>query len=473
MRAVLKKNARAFDIAWRLSDGCVLAIAFPLAYFVRDGVLSRRLPVLSTIDRYWPVLVLSLLLWVGAAALSDVYEGYRTRSMWLEIRRLGQAVMLVGVGLGALGFFSKQHDVSRLFIAMYVAMVLALLVFERVTLRLMARQARRRGYNTRRYAVAGTGPLAREIVAGMTDRAEWGYTFAGYLVENHPADRATTGPVIGQIRDLRRILDREVIDEIVIAVSSANADVVNDILSICEERGISAKLCMDFPLLRISKVAFEDVQGVPAIAFSSVPSHMFALGAKRAFDIFISSVALAVLAPLLAIVAIAIRLESPGPVLFRQRRVGVNGRTFMLYKFRSMCADAEERLAALKSRNEVSGPVFKMTLDPRLTRIGRWLRRTSLDELPQFWNVLCGDMSVVGPRPPLPSEVAKYKPWQRRRLSVKPGITCVWQVSGRSNIGFDRWMELDLEYIDKWSLWTDVRIVMKTVPAVLFGRGAH
>ena len=177
--------------------------------------------------------------------------------------------------------------------------------------------------------------------------------------------------------------------------------------------------------------------------------------------------------PLLIGAAIAIKLDSPGPLFFRQRRVGVHGRIFHILKFRSMYVDAEARLEALREHNEMTGPVFKMTNDPRVTRVGRFLRRMSLDEFPQFWNVLRGEMSVVGPRPPLPSEVRQYKRWQRRRLSMKPGITCIWQISGRNEIDFDRWMELDLQYIDEWSLWNDVRICVLTVPAVLGARGAR
>ena len=176
---------------------------------------------------------------------------------------------------------------------------------------------------------------------------------------------------------------------------------------------------------------------------------------------------------MLGALALAIKLDSPGPVFFRQRRVGLQGRTFDIFKFRSMYLDAEERLESLRAQNEMSGPVFKMKNDPRITRVGRFIRRTSLDEFPQFWNVLRGEMSVVGPRPPLPSEVRQYKRWQRRRLSVKPGITCVWQISGRNNIDFDRWMQLDLEYIDQWSLWNDIQICLKTIPAVLGSRGAQ
>jgi exopolysaccharide biosynthesis polyprenyl glycosylphosphotransferase len=209
------------------------------------------------------------------------------------------------------------------------------------------------------------------------------------------------------------------------------------------------------------------------LSLTRTPSDELALAAKRLFDITVSFLVLFLLSPVFLAVAAAIKLDSPGPVFFRQRRVGLQGRTFDIFKLRSMYLDAEARLESLRTHNEMSGPVFKMKNDPRITRVGRFLRRTSLDEFPQFWNVLRGEMSVVGPRPPLPSEVRQYKRWQRRRLSVKPGITCIWQISGRNNIDFDRWMELDLEYIDQWSLWTDFQICLKTIPAVLGTRGAH
>jgi exopolysaccharide biosynthesis polyprenyl glycosylphosphotransferase len=220
--------------------------------------------------------------------------------------------------------------------------------------------------------------------------------------------------------------------------------------------------------------AMEELEGIPLLSFTHASENdVLALAAKRAFDVVVSATALLIHAPVIAALAVAIRLDSPGPVFFRQRRVGKNGREFTLFKFRSMRVGAEDELAHLRRHNEMAGPVFKMREDPRVTRVGRLLRRTSLDELPQFWNVLRGEMSVVGPRPPLPSEVRLYQRWQRRRLSMKPGLTCTWQVSGRSDVDFERWMELDLAYIDGWTLWRDVVILLRTIPAVLLGRGAR
>ncbi len=473
MRPVLKSNSRAVDVVLRLSDLAVLAVAFPVAYFLRDGVLRRAFSGLYPIDHYWPMVALAMLLWIGAATVSDVYVAYRRQTTWLELARIARSQAVVALGLGALAFFSHKQEVSRLFVGLYSATAMALFVVNRAVIRGLAHALRRRGYNTRRFAVAGSGLLARQAVEGVLGHPEWGYDFAGYLLESPASHAAAPGPVLGQVRDLGRILEREVVDELVVALPAEQGELTREVLRVGEERGIPVKLCMDFSVLRISRMSFEDIDGIPAVAFSPVPSDVVALGAKRLFDLALSTTVLLLTAPLLALIAAAIRLESPGPVLFRQRRVGVNGRHFTLWKFRTMCADAEARLAQLRTQNEVGGPVFKMRNDPRITRVGRWLRKTSLDEFPQFWNVLCGDMSVVGPRPPIPSEVERYEAWQRRRLSVKPGITCVWQVSGRSDIDFDEWMELDLHYIDNWSLWGDVRIVLRTVPAVLFGRGAH
>ena len=193
---------------------------------------------------------------------------------------------------------------------------------------------------------------------------------------------------------------------------------------------------------------------------------------KRVFDLLGATLALLLLAPLMGIVALWIKFDSPGPVFFRQQRVGRHGRRFNMLKFRTMVVDAEARKESLAALNEQSGPVFKIKHDPRITPLGRFLRRYSIDELPQFINVLRGDMSIVGPRPPVPSEVARYEAWQRRRLSVLPGITCVWQVSGRNEISFEEWMYLDMRYIDHWSLSEDIKLILKTVPVVVTGRGA-
>jgi exopolysaccharide biosynthesis polyprenyl glycosylphosphotransferase len=248
---------------------------------------------------------------------------------------------------------------------------------------------------------------------------------------------------------------------------------MEDLFLALQERGIRTRFALRlFPHTK-AKVDLEELDGLPLLSFSPAPSSVIALAAKRSLDIALSSLLLVLGLPIIVAIAAAIKISSSGTVLYRQTRCGLNGRLFTLYKFRTMEEGAHEKRRELLPLNEMSGPAFKLRRDPRVTAIGRFLRRFSLDELPQFWNVLRGEMSMVGPRPPIPEEVAQYQPWQRRRLAMKPGLTCLWQISGRSdNSDFNRWMQLDLEYIDSWSPTLDVKILLKTIPVVLSGRGA-
>ncbi len=313
--------------------------------------------------------------------------------------------------------------------------------------------------------------MAREVVEVVEAHPEWALRFAGLIRLDGTSDRSR-GPTLGELSQLGRILDEEVIDVVVFAVPRDRLGDIDRAVHLCEEQGVEVRISLDILRFGPGRMMVADMDGVPMLAFSRAPTDALALAMKRTFDVVVSALVMIAFAPLFGAIALAIKLGSPGPVLFGQRRVGQNGRAFQMLKFRSMYQDAEQRLDALRAQNEMSGPVFKMANDPRVTRIGRFLRKTSLDELPQFWNVLKGEMSVVGPRPPIPSEVRQYKRWQKRRLSVKPGITCIWQISGRNNIDFERWMELDLQYIDEWSLWGDIEICFKTIPAVLGARGA-
>jgi len=222
----------------------------------------------------------------------------------------------------------------------------------------------------------------------------------------------------------------------------------------------------------VARIEIEELDGIPFLTFTTTPSNETQLAFKRLLDIGVSLSLLGIAAPVITLVALMIKITSPGSVFFKQKRLGLNGRKFTLYKFRTMIEDAHERRGEVEHLNEMTGPVFKSKSDPRVTPVGRILRRFSLDELPQLWNVLKGDMSLVGPRPPIPEEVESYHRWHRRRLSMKPGLTCLWQISGRNNIDFDHWMQLDLQYIDNWSPSLDFKILLRTIPAVLSGRGA-
>ncbi len=468
---MLRQQARLVAAGLRLFDLAVLALAFPAAYLVRDRLAGERLPGLYPISFYWPLVATAILLWLAVSWMAQVYGAYRTRRLGTELGRLARTMAAVGLVMAAAGFVSKQTEVSRLLVAIYCGIGYLLLAANRVALRLLARSARRRGFNTRTFAVVGSGEEAEAVVEALLSHPEWGFVFAGHVVEEGAAE--PDGEVLGRLGELGTLLERHVLDEVIFAVPRERLEDIEHAILLCEEQGVGVKLCLHFFPRKIARLSLEDLEGVPVLAFNTAPDDSLALFAKRAFDIAVSALAMMVAAPAFALLSLAIKLDSPGPVFFRQTRVGRNGREFTLYKFRSMYEDAEARLAELQHRNEMSGPVFKLRDDPRVTRVGRLLRKTSLDELPQFWNVLKGEMSVVGPRPPIPSEVRRYERWQRRRLSVKPGITCTWQVSGRSDIEFARWMELDLHYIDTWSLWGDLKIFLQTIPAVFRGRGAH
>jgi exopolysaccharide biosynthesis polyprenyl glycosylphosphotransferase len=472
---MLKQRARLISAGLRLVDLVMLAMAFPGAYFVRDRLLGTGHVFgdgLYPISSYWPLLAASLLVWQFASWTSDLYAAYRTLSISTELVRLARTFLILAMVIAAGQFIWKQQDLSRLFFGLYYGIAFGLLVVNRVAIRLTARASRRRGFNNKAFAVVGSGDMGQEIVEAVTTHAEWGYTFSGYILEDG-ATAPEGARVLGQLSDMGEILDSHVLDEVIFGVGREQLQGIEEAVLLCEEQGIGVKVLLNFFPNRIAKLAVEEVEGIPMLTFSSTPSEVAPLLGKRFFDIAVSAFALLLLSPVFLAMAIAIKLESKGPVFFKQRRVGLSGREFWLYKFRSMCVDAEAKLAALRDKNEMDGPVFKMRADPRITRVGRLLRKTSLDEFPQFLNVLKGEMSVVGPRPPLPSEVRKYKRWQRRRLSVKPGITCTWQVSGRNEIDFAQWMRLDLHYIDNWSLWHDLKIVLMTIPAVLLGKGAR
>lgn len=364
------------------------------------------------------------------------------------------------------------HDlISRMLILLSGVLATLLLLAQTLVVRGMAHFIRRRGYNFRQVVIAGTGPAALEIAESIDSHRYWGLRVLGFVsIDGSPSPSAT--PILGSQEDLPRLAEERVIDQVVFAAARQRFDDLEDLVLQLEELGIATCFALNlFPNTR-AKAHLADMGGTPVVTFSTGPTNQLHLVLKRLIDLAVSAVALVALSPLIILIALLVKVSSAGPVLFRQERCGLNGRRFTLLKFRTMVVGAETQQAKLRGLNEMGGPVFKLAQDPRVTSIGRVLRKFSLDELPQLWNVLTGDMSLVGPRPPVPEEVVQYERWQRRRLSMRPGLTCLWQVSGRNTVDFDRWMELDLEYIDSWSPRLDVKILLKTIPAVLSGRGA-
>jgi exopolysaccharide biosynthesis polyprenyl glycosylphosphotransferase len=275
------------------------------------------------------------------------------------------------------------------------------------------------------------------------------------------------------LRDINQILEKHPVHQVFLTGRAWDKEILYTIADSCEELGVAFSMDANFLGLRVAKAELNDIEGWSVLSFTSTPSSEEAMIIKRLMDMLGAGIGLLLLSPLLLLTAILIKIQDPkGGILFGQERSGLYGRTFKMWKFRSMVRNAEALREELEAENEMDGPVFKIKRDPRITGIGRFIRKTSIDELPQLWNVFVGDMSLVGPRPPIPAEVEKYERWQMRRLSMRPGITCIWQVSGRNNIDFDTWMKLDLQYIDNWTLFLDVKLLLKTVPVVLLRQGA-
>lgn len=410
----------------------------------------------------------SLLWWRGG------YQNLRVQSYAGAVRHLLINGFLFLFLFASASFLLKFSFLSRMFIFLYTFSSTALLVLNRLMIVKWLKEARRRGDDVRHILLAGTGRRAQEFISDIAKHTEWGYKLVG-LIDRDPKINGQTVagyPVLGMLEDLPALLEREVVDEMIFVTPRTWLEDVRKCILYCEAVGVPATISTDFFDLEIaSSGAPKTLEGKTYLTVETRMPKGGELFLKRTFDNFVSGIVLLLSSPVLLAVACLVKATSPGPVFFRQIRCGRNGRRFVLYKFRSMVIDAEAKLSELKARNEMTGPVFKITNDPRITPVGRFLRKTSLDEFPQFWNVLKGDMSLVGPRPPLPSEVAEYEPWQRRRLSMQPGITCIWQASHRRGVDFEEWMGMDLRYIDNWSLWLDMKILFLTGQAVFVGSG--
>jgi len=407
------------------------------------------------------------------------YKADRLVAPSTQLKNLLKATGLASFWLMIVGAVFALSSFTVFNILIFFVVVSVVGIASRLFLRVVLLRARRSGYNSRYLLVVGANQRAYEIAVKIDAKPELGYKIVGFVAESAQLRdvwqpwRHATWKVLGVLDDLCQVLSKERVDEIMVCLPLDTR--FSDIAMIVQhgrELGIVVRLMpniADGVLLKNLHVEEFDDEYVVTLFREQM---LMQLLVKRLLDATLSALVLVLLSPLLAVVALLIKLTSPGPVLFVQNRVGMNQRQFKLYKFRSMAADAEQRKFAIAHMNERDGPVFKIKNDPRITRIGKILRRTSIDELPQLFNVLRGEMSLVGPRPPLPEEVQLYAWLFRKRLCVKPGVTCIWQVSGRDHVSFDRWMEMDHQYIENWSLWLDLKILLNTIPAVLFSRGA-
>ncbi|MBN1793423.1 MAG: sugar transferase [Candidatus Omnitrophica bacterium] len=452
------------------ADLCILSACFFLGFF-----LSNRTTSLYSLDVYIWILPFFLFVWAGLLHIFGMYASFRLKGMPQIVAIIGKTACSGLLLFAALGYLCKLTHISRIFIGMIFVLAALAIAVEKTILMQGFRWLRIKGFNFRNILVVGTGPRAQRFIREVLRHREIGLKVIGLVDrEKEKIGQWVIGQqVIGTLEDIPNILHTRSVDTVVFIVPRSWLEDIEKPMHYCEMLGVTLSVAVDLFKLRFARRKEEKVLGFPTITFEPTSDSAWQLLLKRVLDIVLAGTALIALSPVLGLIALAIRLTSPGPVLFRQERCSLRGRKFTLYKFRTMVEGAEEKKGELLCYNEMEGPAFKMTRDPRVTRVGTFLRASSMDELPQLWNVLRGDMSLVGPRPPIPTEVEQYDAWQRRRLSMRPGITCLWQVNGRNHISnFDEWMKLDLDYIDRWSLWLDCKILFKTIPAVLASNGA-
>lgn len=471
---MFRGHRRKARVLFSATDIFLLALAFALAYWFRARLeLEHNFYLEPT--RVALLLGWSMLVWVALGYWWEIYDRIDAAQPRVILRDAFRQSLL-GSALVVLFQYFFHYDLSRFFLALFAGFTWVLLCLVRLNAGKLLGAFRGRFGVSHYVMVVGMAEPALRIAHELEDAASYGIRLTGFICDTPgqpPADAidlATQYPV-HPLDQLPQLLRSHVIDEIIFAVDSRRLEDLEDVMLACDEEGVRTRVAVDFFPHVNSQVYLDRLGSSPLLTFSATPHDEIRLLVKRATDIVLAAAWLVILFPFMLIIAFLIRLTSPGPVIFRQERCGLNGRRFIFYKFRSMRKDAEAMRASLQhlSTRQLA---LKIPNDPRLTKVGRWLRKFSIDELPQLWNVLKGDMSLVGPRPALPEEVEQYQRWQRRRLRMRPGLTCLWAVNGRDNVDFETWMKLDMQYIDNWSLALDWKIIVKTIPQLLSGKGA-
>lgn len=429
--------------------------------------------IISEDKEHYIIALIIIPLWFGLLELFEMGAMARIQRYRQIIKKY---ILVILAGTVALSFIAQILGyawVSTNLLFAFALLNFLVLTTQKLAGRTVLKYLRRKGYNTRLLIVIADESSA-DFIRQIKETEEWGYRIRGIVTDSEKIKNEFGGKIsiYSENEDFTKVIDERVIDEVFYCKQQFNASYIQKLVQECREVGVSFHIhnkVLSFSGLS-PKLYFLNQQFF--ISFRNTPENYLALKVKGTLDFFLSILVMVLISPFVLLIAIAIKLDDGGPVFFKQTRVGKHGRLFKCIKFRTMVIDAEEVKEKIMNLNEQDGPVFKIKNDPRITRVGRLLRKTSLDELPQFVNVLAGDMSIVGPRPPIPSEVMQYQRHLKRRLSINPGITCIWQVSGRNNVPFDKWMEMDMEYIDNWSLRLDFIIMLKTVK-VIFDRNGQ
>ncbi|MCX6625539.1 MAG: exopolysaccharide biosynthesis polyprenyl glycosylphosphotransferase [Acidobacteria bacterium] len=477
------RHHRKVRVLFGLSDVVLTALAFEAAYQTRywlriPGALGEWLTFHEVFYIAVPVKALllgfSLLLWLLLGLWIQVYDRLDSAHPRVILR---DTFRQCGAGIiGVVLFqFVLRLELSRAFISLFAFYSWALMCLFRLNAGSVVGLIRREFGALHFVMVVGVNERAARLGAALEQSSRYGIRLEGFLAEmdNAPEtiELSRKYPVY-PLGELSALLRRKVIDEVIFAVDSSQLSGFEEVFLLCDDEGVRTRVAVDFFPHVNSDVYLDRLNAIPLLTFSAAPHDDLLLFIKRVADVLLAGSALLLALPFLVLVVIAIRLTSPGPAIFRQERCGLNGRRFVVYKFRSMCRNAEEMKGALQHLNSKT-TAFKIPDDPRLTPVGRILRKFSIDEVPQLWNVLKGDMALVGPRPAVPDEVEQYQRWQRRRLRMRPGLTCLWALAGRDSLDFETWMKMDMQYIDSWSLALDWKILLRTIPRVLSGKGAH
>jgi exopolysaccharide biosynthesis polyprenyl glycosylphosphotransferase len=468
---MIKEREAALRRFLIIADTCLIGLAYLLAFLLYSLLGGGQI----SLTRYGLALVFAIPYWCLSLYANGMYQSLRTHTyleiLWAIIKSAAITFFLLGTFI----FLLKLQFMSRLFFIIFFGLTFLFIWLEKTAIFMGTHYIRRQGLNTRRLLIIGTGKRALGFVKKSDQHPEWGFEILGAIDDEPGRGVQKVGrlDVIGTLRDIPKIFHERAVDEVVLLVPRSRLNHLQGAIDDCETEGVVVTVAVDLFDTKLARSSVTELDGLPLLHFKTTHAKEWELLIKRIFDVAASGLGILIVSPVLLGSALLIKLNSKGPVFFKQERLGLAGRRFTLYKFRSMRLGSHEALSDVADLNDMTTDEFRKKKTQLITPVGRILRKFSIDELPQLINVFVGHMSIVGPRPTVPDEVDKYKDWQRRRFSMKPGITCLWQVNGRNNLAFEEWMKLDLEYLDNWSLWLDVKIMLKTVPVVLFGIGAY
>jgi exopolysaccharide biosynthesis polyprenyl glycosylphosphotransferase len=468
---MLREHKQKLNRIFRTADLIIILISFWAAYYLRFGIspLFKDLPIQFKV--FFPAYLIA---WLYLSHRFELYRSRRMEGFKKETWEVVKSATICLIMAEVVGFFLRDLPLSRIFLlALWIIQSFSLILF-RLSVRAFLKYIRKHGYNFRNILIVGRNDRSDTFLKRIKELSELGVQVLGFIDgPNGFHGQPPEGNSLGELKDLETILRNQVVDEVFVFLPIKTFySEIKEVLHVCEKAGIEVKIPTDLFSRNFARAKVSIYADLPVIDFYTSPKMNMQLMVKGLLDFIVSAIFLLLFSPLFLVVSVLIKATCEGPVFFKQSRVGYNGRIFSCLKFRTMIRNADEMKKELLALNEMDGPVFKIRKDPRVTKVGRFLRKTSIDELPQLINALIGDMSLVGPRPPVPEEVKQYDLEDRRRLSMRPGITCLWQVNGRSNVSFKDWMKLDMEYIDKWSLLLDFKILAKTISAVLKSSGA-